>query len=78
MLVVRVQPPKLFVHGKIAVLLFIFLPDKYYFGLMKYEQYIKIAFLVALYLGIISIPLEFVADAISDVMSFIIELIPGL
>ena len=59
-------------------LLFIFLPDKYYFGLMKYEQYIKIAFLVALYLGVISIPLEFVADAISALMSLIIGLIPGL
>lgn len=59
-------------------LLFIFLPDKYYFGLMKYEQYIKIAFLVALYLGIISVPLEFVADAISKFMGFVIGLIPGL
>ncbi len=59
-------------------LLFIFLPDKYYFGLMKYERYIKMLFFILLYMGILSVPLSAVAGKISDLMSFVIGLIPGL
>ncbi len=59
-------------------LLLIFLPDKYYFGLMKYEQYIKIIFLVLLWSGAISLPLSKVASYISKGMLNFIGLIPGL
>lgn len=59
-------------------LLFVFLPDKYYFGLMKYERIIKIVFLVLLWSGYLSLPLDYIADTISYVMSLIIGLIPGL
>lgn len=48
---------------------FIFLPDKLYFKLMKYEQIIQIVLMVALYTGILSGPLQFVSDAILDGMS---------
>ncbi len=59
-------------------LLFLFLPDKYYFGLMRYERIIKIVVLVMLWSGALSLPLSLVANKISDVMTFIIQLIPGL
>ncbi len=59
-------------------LLFIFLPDKYYFGIMKYEQYIKILFFILLYVGILSGPLSMIAGKVSDFMGFIIGLVPGL
>lgn len=59
-------------------LLFIFLPDKYYFGLMKYEQIIKIIFLVLLWTDMISLPLSYLCNHISGVMGFVIGLIPGL
>ncbi|MBR4070972.1 MAG: site-2 protease family protein [Clostridia bacterium] len=59
-------------------LMFIFLPDKYYFGLMRYERYIKILFFILLYMGIISGPLSFVAGKVSDLMGFIVGLVPGL
>lgn len=59
-------------------LLFIFLPDKYYFGIMKYERYIKILFFVLLYMGVLSMPLSAVAGKISEIMQFVIGLVPGL
>ena len=59
-------------------ILFLFLPDKYYFGLMKYERYIALGFLVLLYTGMLSYPLGFVSGLISDGFMFIISLIPGL
>ncbi len=59
-------------------ILFIFLPPKYYFGIMKYEQYIKIVFLLLLWSGIISLPLSAVVIWISDGMSWLINLIPFL
>ncbi len=59
-------------------LLFIFLPDKYYFGLMRYERYIKILFFVLLYMGILSRPLSMIAGKVSAFMEFIIGLVPGL
>ncbi len=59
-------------------ILFIFLPPKYYFGIMKYEQYIKIAFLILLWSGIISLPLSAAVRWISGGMSWLINLIPFL
>lgn len=59
-------------------LLFIFLPDKYYFGLMKHERVIKIIFLVLLWSDMIALPLSLVCGRISVAMEFIIGFIPGL
>ncbi|MBQ7822123.1 MAG: site-2 protease family protein [Clostridia bacterium] len=58
--------------------LFVFLPDKYYFGIMKYEQFIKIALLVLIYFGFIDGPLSFIADWIFVGMNNLISLIPML
>jgi len=59
-------------------ILFVILPDKYYFGLMKYERYIQIALILLLYMGVIRRPLGAAFDAVFDGMNFIISLIPGL
>ncbi len=57
-------------------ILLVVLPDKWYFGIMKYEQYIQIALIVMLYLGLLSTPLSMVCDAIIGGMQWLIELIP--
>ena len=59
-------------------LLFLFLPDKYYFGLMKYERIIMIVMLALLWTGIISLPISTVCNWISDGMAAVVGLIPGL
>ncbi len=46
-------------------LAFVFLPDKFYFGIMKYERYIMIGFLALFY---------FFGDALGTVFSLFIEL----
>lgn len=45
-------------------ILFVLLPDKYYFSIMKYERIIMIVFLLLLVTGIITLPISFVADKI--------------
>ena len=55
---------------------YIFLPPKWYFGIMKYERYIALALMVLLYFGIISIPLQSLSLAIMNGMDFIVNLIP--
>ena len=59
-------------------LLFLFLPDRYYFALMKYERFIMLAMLVLLWTGIITLPISTVCGWISDGMAAVIGLIPGL
>lgn len=59
-------------------LLFIFLPDRIYFGLMKYERYIMIAMLLLLITGTLSIPLTSLCGLISRGMNILISLVPGL
>ncbi len=54
------------------------LPDKAYFGIMKYERIIMAAVMVLLYTGILSIPISFIADKISYLFHFIIGLVPFL
>lgn len=55
-----------------------FLPPKYYFGVMKYERYISIAIFVALYTGILSVPLGYARGYIIYGMQWIVDLIPFL
>ena len=55
---------------------FIFLPPKFYFGIMRYERYIQIALLVLLYLGAFDRILSFFVDGIVDGLYALVQLIP--
>ena len=55
-----------------------FLPAKYYFGVMKYERFIMIGFLVILYTGVLSGVLSTLVGWVIQGMGFVIGLIPGL
>ncbi len=57
-------------------LAFIFLPDKLYWGVMKYERIIMLVMMVALYLGFITGPLNFVSNAIMNGLEHILGLLP--
>ena len=56
----------------------VFLPAKYYFGIMKYERYIQLALLLMLWTDILRLPLSSVVNWISDGMSWLVSLIPFL
>ena len=43
---------------------FSFLPNKIYFGIMKYERYIMYGMLFLFYTGILSLPFGFISNAI--------------
>ncbi len=57
-------------------ILYIFLPSKWYFGIMKYEKYIYIAFMIVVALGFISGPLGYVTDFIVNKGLFNISFMP--
>jgi len=54
----------------------IFLPDKYYFGIMRYERYIMLALMLAMITGILDTPLSALINLILRAMNAIISLIP--
>ena len=58
--------------------LFVFLPTKYYFGIMKYERYIMIGFLLLLWTNILTVPISGAVSAIINAMTYVVCLIPGL
>ncbi len=58
--------------------LFVFLPSKYYFGIMKYERYIMIGFMLLLWTDILTVPISGAVSAIINAMSYVVCLIPGL
>lgn len=47
------------------------LPTKIYFKYLQYERYIMIGLIVLLFTGILGIPISFLSDKVSDVISFI-------
>ena len=57
-------------------ILFVLLPDKYYFGIMKYERIIMIVFILLLVTDIITVPISFVADNIFNGLMYLLGLIP--
>lgn len=57
-------------------IVYIFLPTKIYFGIMKYERYIQIALLVLLYLGVFDGTIGWVADKILYGMNWLVTRIP--
>lgn len=59
-------------------ILFVFLPDKYYFGIMKYEQYISIGLMAALWVGLLDAPLNFVFTLFVQAFSYITQFLPFL
>jgi len=56
--------------------LYVFLPPKYYFGVMKYERYISFALLILLWAGLLDGPLSLLVSLASRGMEFIVNLIP--
>ena len=55
---------------------YVFLPTKWYFGIMKYERYIMLALLLLLWTGILTLPLSIISDFILRGLYFLVELIP--
>ncbi len=56
---------------------YIFLPLKWYFGVMKYERQIQIVLLIALALGAFSGALSWIVGLLSDLMFLLISFIPA-
>ncbi len=54
------------------------LPDKYYFGVMRYERQIMMITMVLLFTGILDYPLEMVRSGIMNLFDFVFGLVPGL
>ena len=57
-------------------ILYVFLPPKYYFGIMKYERIIMIVVLALFVFDFFDKPLAFLTDAVYSGMVWLIELIP--
>ena len=55
----------------------VWLPPKYYFGVMKYERYIQLALMIALWTGIVSLPLGYAVNGVYAAMNWVITLIPA-
>ena len=55
-------------------ILYVFLPTKYYFGIMKYERYIAIGLLVLLIFGVLDPVFEFFTMHIINLISFAVGL----
>ncbi len=52
-----------------------FLPQRTYFKIMQYEQYIMIGLLILMYTGILSIPFQFLSNAIYSFLDLITKFI---
>ena len=55
---------------------YIFLPTKFYFGIMKYERFIMIGVLVLFYIGVLDVPISFVSNLILNGMYGLLGLLP--
>ena len=54
------------------------LPDKYYFGVMRYERQIMMITMVLLFTGILDYPLDLIRGGIMNLFDFIFGLVPYL
>ena len=54
---------------------FAFLPTKYYFAIMKYEQYIMIGLLLLMWTGILSIPFSILSDLLYNLFDLMTKFI---
>ena len=59
-------------------ILLVFLPDKLYFGIMRYERYIYLALLICLYLGVLNAPLNAAMRGVLWLFSKIAGILPLL
>ncbi len=57
-------------------ILYVFLPPKYYFGIMKYEQIIMIVVLALFVFDFFDAPLAFLTNSVYDGIVWLVELIP--
>ncbi len=57
-------------------LAFVLLPDKVYFGIMKYERVIMIVMMLLLFTGILTTPLSYLVNLIVRGMFWLCELLP--
>ena len=57
-------------------IVYIFLPPKWYFGIMKYERYIQIALIVLIYFGIGLGPVNFLSELLLNGITGLFDLIP--
>ena len=55
----------------------LFLPERIYFGIMRYERYIMLALLVLLWLGLLDAPLSFLTGAVYDGIMWLTGLLPN-
>ena len=55
---------------------YVFLPPKFYFGIMKYEHYIQMVLMVLLWTGILTTPLSYAVSFLSGLMVKLIQLLP--
>lgn len=59
-------------------LLSAFLPNKYYYMLMRYERYLSLIILALLWVGVLDIPLSFVSGKVLSALSFLAQLPFGI
>ncbi len=57
-----------------AKVLFVFLPQKYYFSLMRYERYIILAVIVLLNTPVIRVPLDYLFGGVASFVDFVAAL----
>lgn len=57
---------------------YVFLPEKLYFGVMKYERFIAIALMICLWAGLLTKYLSIAVNFVTDGMFFIVGLVPFL
>jgi len=55
-------------------LLAVFLPDRYYYKLMRYERYIFWGLLILLYVGVLDFPLSFLSNGLMSILTFLANL----
>lgn len=55
---------------------YIFMPQKTYFGIMKYEKYIMLGVIIVMCTGLLDIPLSFLSNGVLSGMEWLVELIP--
>lgn len=53
---------------------YVLLPDKIYFGIMKYERYISLALMVLLFFGVLSTPLNWIVQKLMWLMGKLVAM----
>ncbi len=54
----------------------VFLPPKYYFGIMQYERYIQLGLMIALYMGLLNGILSFLVGGLAKGIFWLVQLLP--